>query len=101
MKIIYVVIHSLNIDTKKYYLMNRNNIKLTKTDKHLLGITSSKTANFNDWYLQIVKKGDFIKNYDISGCYVLLPNSFSIWEGIQSYLNTSFRSKDVKNSNYP
>lgn len=45
-----------------------------------LSITSSKVDNFSNWYRQLVTKCKLIKYYDVSGCYVLLPSSYSMWD---------------------
>jgi prolyl-tRNA synthetase len=33
--------------------------------------------------IQVLVKGDMLDYYDISGCYILKPWSYSIWEKIQ------------------
>ena len=42
-----------------------------------------------------------IDYYDISGCYILRPWSYEIWEKIQDYLNTLIKNIGVKNYNFP
>lgn len=66
-----------------------------------MSITVSKSDNFSDWYNQIALKGKFITYYDISGYYVLLPNSYGIWENIQAYMNTHFKKLGIENSYFP
>lgn len=39
---------------------------------------------FGDWYQQVLIKGDMLDYYDISGCYILKPWSYGIWQEIQS-----------------
>lgn len=65
------------------------------------GITVKKNNNFSEWYQQILTKGKLIEYYDVSGCYILLPNSYNIWENIMSYLDIQFKNKDVKNVYFP
>lgn len=69
--------------------------------EHEMGITVKKADNFSEWYTQMLTKGKFIEYYDISGCYVLLPNSFSIWEHIQSSLDKEFKKIGIKNAYFP
>jgi len=64
-------------------------------------ITVKKSEDFADWYKQILTKGKFIEYYDISGCYVLLPNSYSIWENIQQFLDKEFKKMGIKNAYFP
>jgi len=47
---------------------------------HKLGIQYTKETNFSMWYQQVITKSDFIEYYDISGCYILRPQAFFIWE---------------------
>lgn len=50
-----------------------------------LGITVKKEqAVFGDWYQQVLIKGEMLDYYDISGCYILKPWSYGIWQEIQS-----------------
>lgn len=59
------------------------------TDKegHILGITVKKTANFPEWYTQAIIRGGMVEYYDISGCYIVLPPSYFIWESFQEWFN--------------
>ncbi len=68
---------------------------------HEMGISVTKNDNFSEWYTQVITKGKFITYYDISGCYVLLPNSYGIWENIQSYIDKNLKNMDIKNSYFP
>lgn len=47
---------------------------------HELSIQYKKEVNFSKWYQEIITKSDMIDYYDISGCYILKPKSFFIWE---------------------
>ena len=51
------------------------------------GMTKDKYTQFGDWYKEIVTKCDLIDYTDISGCYVLRPSAYSIWEKIQAYMD--------------
>lgn len=68
---------------------------------HELGLTVTKSNDFSEWYTQLITKGKFIEYYDVSGCYVLLPNSYTIWENIQNYLDKELKKRDVKNVYFP
>ncbi len=70
-------------------------------DIHILGITTKKEDDFADWYQQIMTKCKMIDYYDVSGCYILLPNAYFVWEQIQNYLNTEFRRRGVQNVYFP
>ena len=66
-----------------------------------LGIQNKKEENFSDWYSECITKSEMIDYYDISGCYILRPWSYEIWEKIQDYLNTLIKNIGVKNYNFP
>lgn len=53
------------------------------------------------WYQQVITKAELIEYYDVSGCYILRPNSFMIWESIQNFLDAKFKSLEVKNCYFP
>lgn len=70
-------------------------------NKHDLGLTVGKNENFGEWYTQLITKGRLIEYYDVSGCYVLLPNSYFVWEQIQGHLDKEFKKRGVKNAYFP
>jgi len=66
-----------------------------------LGIEADKEKQFGLWYNQVIKRADLIDNYDISGCYILRPQAYSIWESIQSKLDGFIKKSGVKNTYFP
>jgi prolyl-tRNA synthetase len=52
-----------------------------------LSIKFKKADNFSDWYSSVITQSEMIDYYDISGCYILRPWAFSIWENIQVLIN--------------
>lgn len=50
----------------------------------LIGVGVDKELDFAGWYQQVLTKGDMIDYYDVAGCYILKPDSYGIWEMIQS-----------------
>jgi prolyl-tRNA synthetase len=80
--------------------------KAEKTEKagapvNTLGITVKKVDNLADWYQQMLSKGDFISYYDISGCYILEPASYAIWEEIKLWFDKKIKTLGVRNCYYP
>lgn len=70
-------------------------------DAKLIGITVDKAKDFSLWYSQVVVKGEMLDYYDVSGCYILRPNSYFVWEEIQNSFNASIKKMGVKNSYFP
>lgn len=67
----------------------------------LIGITVDKELDFPGWYQQILTKGEMLDYYDVSGCYIMRPASYSIWEKIQDFFNQRIKSIGVQNTYFP
>lgn len=78
-------------------------VKDTKAqlDAKLIGVTVDKYLDFPGWYQQILTKGEMLEYYDVSGCYIMRPASYSIWETIQDYFNVRIKALGVKNCSFP
>ena len=48
-----------------------------------LGLEACKEESLAEWYSQVITKSEMIEYYDISGCYILRPWAYAIWENIQ------------------
>jgi prolyl-tRNA synthetase len=60
------------------------------------GVTVKKSEDFARWYSQVVLKGELIDYYDISGCYILRPAAYAVWERIQVSLHCNLMSTLTK-----
>lgn len=69
--------------------------------RNILGITVSPEENFGDWYSQILIKSELIEYYDVSGCYILRPKSYYIWEQIQKWLQSRISDMGTENVYFP
>lgn len=67
----------------------------------LIGITYDKEKDFSSWYTDVVVKGELLEYTDVSGCYILRPGSYFVWEQIQDYFNKRIKSIGVRNSYFP
>lgn len=86
------------VDSKK----TESNFKDNEIEKHKLSLQNPKSQEyFTGWYQEIIKKSELIDYYDISGCYILRPYAYEIWEGIQLFLNNKFKELGVKNCYFP
>lgn len=50
---------------------------------------------------QVITKAEMIEYYDVSGCYVLRPWSFSIWEAIKDFFDAEIKKLGVENCYFP
>eukprot|EP01134_Creolimax_fragrantissima_P000396 CFRG0396T1 len=69
--------------------------------KTKLGLANKKSENYQEWYSEVIKKAELIEHHDVSGCYVLRPNSFHVWEMITEFLNRRIRVLGVQNTSFP
>ncbi len=70
-------------------------------DAKLIGINTRKEIDFSGWYQQVLVKGDMLDYYDVSGCYILKPWSYSIWEKIQRWFDDEIKELGVENGYFP
>jgi len=77
------------------------NKKQTKKGETQLALKWKKEENFAMWYSDVIVLSEMISYYDISGCYILRPWSYKIWELIQEWFNKEIRKLDVENSYFP
>jgi len=73
----------------------------TSDGTSLLGMTVKKHENFSEWYTQVITRSEMIEYYDISGCYILRPLSFFIWEQIKDKFDKDIKKLGVKNAYFP
>lgn len=69
--------------------------------KETLGLTAKKEENFSEWYTQLIQKAELIEYTDVSGCYVLRPRSYQVWEAIQEFFNAKIKAIGVHNTSFP
>ncbi|CCK71941.1 proline--tRNA ligase KNAG_0I01540 [Huiozyma naganishii CBS 8797] len=84
---------------KKPAQQQTNNASLE--DAKLIGITVDKTKDFPGWYQQVLTKGEMLDYYDVSGCYILRPPSYAIWENIQRWFDDKIKGLGVQNAYFP
>jgi prolyl-tRNA synthetase len=68
-----------------------NNKKTTKKGETLLALQWKKDENFPGWYSDVIVLSEMISYYDISGCYILRPWSYKIWDLMQQWFNIEVR----------
>ena len=66
-----------------------------------LALKWRKEENFAMWYSDVIVLSEMISYYDISGCYILRPWSYKIWELIQDWFNIQIKKLGVENSYFP
>lgn len=67
-----------------------------------LGVTTKRSEDFSRWYLDVVRKGNFIdQRSPIKGFDVILPWGYAVWEKIQQRFDELLKENDVKNCYFP
>ena len=69
--------------------------------KETLGLNVKKSDNLSEWYTQVVQKAELADYSSVSGCMVLRPNSYSIWENIQKVFDGMLKKTGHKNAYFP
>ncbi len=69
--------------------------------KDIKGLTASKDEDFSEWFTQLIQKAELIEYSPVSGCYILRPNSYAIWEKVQAFFDGLIKDDGVKNCYFP
>ncbi|HEY1547111.1 MAG TPA: proline--tRNA ligase, partial [Kofleriaceae bacterium] len=64
-------------------------------------ITPTRTANYQDWYQEVIKAADLAENSDVRGCMVIKPWGYALWENIQHGLDGMFKATGHVNAYFP
>ena len=64
-------------------------------------VGADKSADFSKWYTNLITRTELIDYYDVSGCYILLPDACAIWEEIKQYIDAKLKGMGVKNVYFP
>lgn len=62
---------------------------------------TSRSEDYSQWYLDLVKKADLAENSDVRGCMVIKPYGYSIWEKMQQGLDKMFKDTGHVNAYFP
>lgn len=67
----------------------------------MLGIEHKKEEDFSNWYADVINKSGMLDYYDISGCYILRPWGYGIWERVQQFFDGLIKEHGVENAYFP
>ena len=66
-----------------------------------MGLDARKLEEFGDWYSEVCTKSEMISYYEISGCYILRPWAYSIWDSIHQWFDGQIKALGVQNCYFP
>ena len=69
--------------------------------KDIKGLTVTKEGDFSEWFTQLIQKAELIEYSAVSGCYILRPNAYHIWEKVQQYFDGLIKADGVRNAYFP
>ena len=67
----------------------------------MLGIEYKKNEDFSGWYSDVISKSGMLDYYDVSGCYILRPWAYGIWEKTQRFFDDLIKTRGVENAYFP
>ncbi|HNT52050.1 MAG TPA: proline--tRNA ligase [Candidatus Syntrophosphaera sp.] len=69
--------------------------------KERTAIEPARSANYAEWYQQVIKAADLAESSEVRGCMVIKPWGYAIWENIQHALDEMFRDTGHRNAYFP
>ncbi|MBI2176456.1 proline--tRNA ligase [Candidatus Woesearchaeota archaeon] len=70
-------------------------------DKKTIGLTVKKSEDFSEWYTQVIAKAELADYTKVSGCLVLRPYAYAIWEKIVKEVDARLKKMRVQNCYFP
>jgi prolyl-tRNA synthetase len=64
-------------------------------------ISPTRSENYSDWYLAVLKGADLAEHAPVRGCMVIKPWGYAIWENIQRLLDARFKATGHQNAYFP
>jgi prolyl-tRNA synthetase len=65
------------------------------------GITVKKAENFDEWYTQVMLKAELADYSPVSGCMVLRPAGYAVWENLVKATDEEFKRAGIQNAYFP
>jgi prolyl-tRNA synthetase len=62
---------------------------------------TSRSEDYSQWYLDIVKKANLADNSPVRGCMVIKPYGWALWENMRDVLDRKFKDTGHSNASFP
>ncbi|MCB9285638.1 MAG: proline--tRNA ligase [Lewinellaceae bacterium] len=62
---------------------------------------TSRSEDYSQWYIDIVKKAQLAENSAVRGCMVIKPYGYAIWEKMRDQLDRMFKETGHVNAYFP
>jgi len=83
--------------------MNTQNQKSStqKNNEPAGAISPTRSADFPEWYQQVIKAAELAENSSVRGCMVIKPWGYGIWERMQRELDNRIKATGHENAYFP
>ncbi len=71
------------------------------TEKEFVKELTSKTEDFSQWYVDVIRKTDMADYSTIKGCMVIKPYGYALWENIRDGLDRRIKATGHQNAYFP
>lgn len=65
------------------------------------GVTAKKSENFDEWFTQMIIRGEVADYTPVSGCLAFRPSGYGVWENIQRATDDEFKKSGIENTYFP
>lgn len=62
---------------------------------------TSRSEDYSQWYIDIVKKAALAENSAVRGCMVIKPYGYALWENMRDQLDRMFKETGHQNAYFP
>lgn len=62
---------------------------------------TSREKDYNQWYNDLIIKGNLAENSSVRGCMVIKPYGYALWENMQAVLDKMFKETGHQNAYFP
>jgi prolyl-tRNA synthetase len=62
---------------------------------------TSRSEDYSQWYIDIVKKAQLAENSAVRGCMVIKPHGYALWENMRDQLDRMFKETGHQNAYFP
>ena len=59
------------------------------------------SEDFNEWYTDIIQQAQLADYSPVKGTMIIRPYGYSLWEGVQAYLDKKFKETGHENAYFP
>jgi len=75
--------------------------KAMEDEREKFMLTAKKSEDFSEWYTQILVNSEFVDYSSVSGMLVYRPDSYFVWESIQTATDRLFKEAGIQNTYFP